>query len=61
MKRYNPFNPTVLLSAALIVVASVLPVSSQDPLPAEEGLRHAFPGQQHYSPYAGRNFPNRVY
>ncbi|TFG65524.1 MAG: DUF3604 domain-containing protein [Nitrospirales bacterium] len=33
----------------------------QDPLPTEESLRHAFPGQQHYSPYAGRNFPGQVF
>jgi hypothetical protein len=32
----------------------------QDPLPPEESLRHVFPGQKHYSPYAGRNFPTQV-
>lgn len=33
---------------------------SQDPLPPEESLRHVFPGQKHYSPYAGRNFPTQL-
>jgi hypothetical protein len=32
----------------------------QDPLPPEESLRHVFPGQKHYSPYAGRNFPTQL-
>jgi hypothetical protein len=34
---------------------------SQDPLPSKESLKHAFPGQKHYSPYAGRNFPGQVF
>jgi Protein of unknown function (DUF3604) len=34
---------------------------AMDPMPAPEGLRGAFPAQQHYSPYAGRNFPTRVF
>ena len=33
----------------------------QDPLPPEESLHHVFPGQKHYSPYAGRNFPTHVF
>ncbi|MHC4804303.1 MAG: DUF3604 domain-containing protein [Planctomycetota bacterium] len=35
--------------------------AAQDPAPSEEGLRDAFPGQKHYSPFAGRNFPTQVY
>jgi len=34
---------------------------AQDPIPSEEGLKGAFRPQRHYSPYAGRNFPGRVY
>ena len=26
----------------------------------EESLHHVFPGQKHYSPYAGRTFPTQV-
>jgi hypothetical protein len=36
-------------------------VAAQDPAPSEEGLRDAFPGQKHYSPFAGRNFPTQVF
>ena len=33
----------------------------QEPMPSEESLEDAFPSQKSYSPYAGRNFPTRVY
>jgi hypothetical protein len=39
----------------------LIPAIAQDPIPAEEGLVDAFPAQKNYSPYAGRNFPTRVY
>jgi len=34
---------------------------AQDPVPSPEALRNVFPEQRHYSPYAGRNFPTRVF
>ena len=34
---------------------------AQEPLPSAEGLVGAYPAQRHYSPYAGRNFPTRVF
>ena len=43
---------------ALIPVASA---AAQDPAPSPEGLKDAFPPQKHYSPYAGRRFPTRVF
>ena len=43
---------------ALIPVASA---AAQDPAPSAEGLKDAFPPQKHYSPYAGRGFPTRVF
>jgi len=38
-----------------------VPGGAQDPTPPAEGLAGAFPAQKHYSPYAGRNFPVRVF
>jgi hypothetical protein len=49
----------VLAVAALALVA--LPTSAQDPMPPPETLEGGFPAQEHYSPYAGRNFPTNVY
>jgi hypothetical protein len=49
----------VYLSAAALLAAS--PVWSQDPVPPGEGLEKAFPAHEHYSPYAGRDFPNAVF
>ncbi len=43
---------------ALIPVASA---AAQDPAPSPEGLKDAFPPQKHYSPFAGRGFPTRVF
>ena len=34
---------------------------ANDPIPPAEGLVGAYPAQRHYSPYAGRNFPTRVF
>ncbi|MHC4954519.1 MAG: DUF3604 domain-containing protein [Planctomycetota bacterium] len=45
--------------AALLALASF--VFAQDPMPAKEGLEKAFPARKNYSPYAGRNFPTRVF
>ncbi len=47
--------------AALLSVAVALPAFAQDPVPPPESLEGAFPEQKHYSPYAGRNFPTRVF
>jgi len=50
-------RPAVLLLA--IVVA--LPTLAQDPVPPKEALEGAFPVREHYSPYAGRDFPTQVF
>ena len=34
---------------------------AQDPMPSEEALEGAFPGEASYSPYANRNFPTQVF
>ncbi|MCZ6917866.1 MAG: DUF3604 domain-containing protein [Gemmatimonadetes bacterium] len=52
----------MLLSvAAVLTLAIATPALAQDPVPPKEALRDAFPAQKHYSPYAGRNFPTKVY
>jgi hypothetical protein len=46
-----------------LLIALLLPTaaSSQDPAPPPETLESAFPSVDHYSPYAGRNFPTEVF
>ena len=52
----------LLLSvAAVLALAIATPALAQDPVPPKEALRDAFPTQKHFSPYAGRNFPTRVF
>ena len=53
MKNNNFIAAVLLLTAA--------GAGAQDPAPSEEGLQNAFPEQNNYSPYAGRNFPTRVF
>jgi len=52
------------LSLATMLVAVSLasgPARPQDPVPPADTLTGAFPAQTSYSPYAGRNFPSKVY
>jgi len=49
---------TVSVALALVFVFSAF---AQDPMPPKETLEGVFPAQKHYSPYAGRDFPDRVY
>ena len=50
-----------ILALSLGLAALSLPAWSQDPAPAKAGLERSFPAREHYSPYAGRNFPTRVF
>ena len=56
MKGLRLFALTAL---ALTVFAS--PVLAQDPMPPKETLEGAFKTEKNFSPYAGRDFPDRVY
>ena len=47
--------------AGLLVSAIALPARAQEPAPPAETLKEAFPAKKQYSPYAGRNFPTRVF
>ena len=51
------------LSLVATLVGCALPgaIWSQEAAPPEESLRHAFPAQKSYSPYANRNYPTRVF
>jgi hypothetical protein len=49
---------------AMVLVASIWPLQAavaQDPTPPAETLEEAFQPVDDYSPYAGRNFPDRVF
>ena len=48
----------IMLAGLLLATSGAL---AQEPLPPKDGLERAFPNQQHYSPYAGRNYPTRVF
>ena len=49
-----------LCASALVAVFLAAVAEAQLPAPTEEAAG-AFPAQKHYSPYAGRNFPTRVF
>jgi len=51
----------LLISILPLGLLLASPARAQDPTPPPESLDHVFPAQKHYSPYAGRNFPTRVY
>ncbi len=55
--------PRIVLLPFLLMLLTV-PLSSAfagDPVPPEESLEGAFPATDTYSPYAGRDFPNRPF
>jgi hypothetical protein len=53
----------ILTCSALLLLSATLvcPALAQDPMPPGETLEDAFPAQENYSPYAGRNFPTQVF
>ncbi len=54
---------TLTSLAILLLLAAPIaaPAHAQDPVPPPQTLERAFPAQDHYSPYAGRNFPTQVF
>jgi len=44
-----------------LMMALAAPAIAQDPMPPKETLEGVFTTEDHYSPYAGRDFPDRVY
>jgi len=51
---------SVLAALLCVLLASVF-ARAQDVKPTREGAQGSFPKQDHYSPYAGRNFPTQVF
>jgi hypothetical protein len=53
-----------LMSSVLVIcfaIVVVVPLVGQEPAPPEQELKGVFPKKSPYSPYADRNFPERVY
>ena len=49
-------------TAPMIVLACLASLASaQAPMPSKKALEGVYPTRQHYSPYAGRNFPTQVF
>lgn len=54
-------RPVSATLAMVLAIFLVIPAAAQDPTPPKETLKDAFPARKHYSPYAARDFPDRVY
>jgi hypothetical protein len=58
MKKVSQSILAVMLLLSLIALS--VPATAQLPPPTDD-VKDAFPAQKHYSPYAGRNFPTKVF
>ncbi|MHC4217274.1 MAG: DUF3604 domain-containing protein [Planctomycetota bacterium] len=54
-------NPRSLVPCWFLCLLFASSAAAQDPAPSKESLKDAFPAQKHYSPFAGRDFPTRVF
>jgi len=54
----HPLLTMLCVALTLVLVFSAL---AQDPMPPKESLENAFPVVEHFSPYAGRDFPDKVF
>jgi Protein of unknown function (DUF3604) len=55
------FTLPAIVWVAFLTGAVAVPSHGQEAQPPAEALKDAFPAQKSYSPYAGRNFPTRVF
>jgi hypothetical protein len=53
-------SPSLIRGAVVAGAVLTAPLHAQEATPPAETLKHAFPAQKSYSPYAGRNYPTRV-
>ena len=64
MKSIEVLKSIIFISSVIVILGMAMPATSGDtvglPAPTSEA-EGAFPGQKHYSPYAGRNFPTQVF
>ncbi len=51
----------VVFLATVVFAAPVLAQDSPGLVAPTEDAENAFPSQEHFSPYAGRNFPDQVF
>jgi hypothetical protein len=58
MKVYSKLF--LILGAVALALVLTIPAQAQLPPPTKDHIS-GFPGQKHYSPYAGRSFPTNVY
>jgi hypothetical protein len=58
MKKVSQSIFTVMIVLGLIALS--VPATAQLPPPTDD-VKDAFPAQKHYSPYAGRSFPTKVF
>ena len=58
-RRLLWFFTAVILMVSIVIATQV--VRTQEPPPSQEALQSAFPAQRQFSPYAGRNYPSRVF
>ena len=54
-------NPKKLKGLIAILLLLAFSVFAQEAPPPAENLKHAFPAVKKFSPYAGRNYPTRVF
>ena len=60
--RLSGTKPVAVVLVLLGLGVALPPLApAQDAIPPREGLENAYPMQKRYSPYAGRNFPTRVF
>jgi hypothetical protein len=57
MRSFNLISVSIICFSIVVVV----PLVAQEPAPPEQELKGVFPKKTPYSPYADRNFPERVY
>ncbi|MHC4750533.1 MAG: DUF3604 domain-containing protein [Planctomycetota bacterium] len=53
-------HPIFAVILSLVLIALSVPALAQLPAPTDD-VKDVFPAQKHYSPYAGRSFPTRVF
>ena len=58
---FTDFRRRFTLLALIVTGLVSWTAAAQEPAPSAEALKGAFPAQKSYSPYAGRDFPTRVF
>ena len=63
LKSFEILKKIIFISSVIVILGMAMPAFSGDtvglPAPTSDA-EDAFPSQKHFSPYAGRGFPDRV-